>query len=872
MGKKAKTGKQRRDKFYHLAKETGFRSRAAFKLIQLNRKFNFLQRSRVLIDLCAAPGGWMQVAKQNMPVSSIVVGVDLFPIKTIPGCISLQEDITSDKCKQALTKELQSWKADVILHDGAPNVGMNWLHDAYQQACLTLQALKLATHFLRPGGWFVSKIFRSKDYNPLLWVFKQLFKKVHATKPQASRTESAEIFVVCQHYLAPDKLDHKFLDPRYVFKELELESSNKISVFHPERQKKAKAEGYDDSNAGYKTMNVTDFIACDNAVDALQSTAVIHFDDEKIANDPRTTPEIKECCKDIKVLGRKDLRSLISWWKALKEKKEDVKKEETEDSGGVDGDKLSENEKELDDIQNMVAELEDEKRRELKRKRKRVNKERTKLHEKLNLKMISKHDEGPKEEVPAMFSITQIKSKQDLNKISDQNPDYLAESELEWDSDIEISDKKKKTVVYDKEKSHLDSSGMFYVDDSHDNSEDDGDNENDVCDNSEGDISYEKKVNRKGKKRRVTFSDEMELYQYDVNKNSSKVVKQSYLPASNFENKKDSDGDESSDDDDDDDDDDNPLITDLDPRDRLTKKSQKAELWFEKDVFKNLIHEADEDYELDKIADSVKKQGGVVIEEELKNMKNGKGKFDDGDINDDYEDNTSGSDSDFDLDELEKTNLSKNKNATSKKSGFEVAPKENGKKALLRKLSVEGLAVGAMMVSSKKIKRDLIDGGWNRYAFNDDNLPDWFVEDEKKHMVKETPVPKELVDEYKKKLTELNARPIKKVVEAKARKKKRGIRKMEKAKKKLEGLLENPDISNQEKTRQIKKLYKKAKDIKKPEVTYVVAKKHSTGARISRPAGIKGRYKVVDPRMKKDNRYQNSVKKGMKGGKNKRRK
>ncbi|ERN08169.1 hypothetical protein AMTR_s00018p00145570 [Amborella trichopoda] len=419
-------GKHRLDKFYHFAKEQGYRSRAAYKIMQLNSKFNILPSARSLLDLCAAPGGWMQVAVKHMPVGSFVLGVDLVHIRPIQGAVSIQGDITTQDCRSAIRKTLGEngcGAFDVILHDGSPNVGGAWAKEATSQAALVVDAVRLASEFLVPKGTFVTKVFRSQDYNAVLYCLKQLFEKVEVTKPSASRSTSAEIYVVGLRYKAPAKIDPRLLDVKHLFQGA-IEPPKVMDVLRGTKQKRNR-EGYEDgASILRKVCLASEFVWSEMPLDLLGSVTCIAFEDPAcltIKEHSLTTEEIKALCDDLLILGKQDFKQLLKY-KVASPKASDEE----------DGMTTQENDDEhiLNEMEELTYVLDSKKKRAKKLLAKRRAKEKSRT--KIGMQIDAMEDGYIDNE---LFSLSSIKGKKDLQAVDSTEFDYINGDNVESESE-----------------------------------------------------------------------------------------------------------------------------------------------------------------------------------------------------------------------------------------------------------------------------------------------------------------------------------------------------------------------------------------------------------------------------------------------------
>ncbi|MGD2201578.1 MAG: RlmE family RNA methyltransferase [Candidatus Bathyarchaeota archaeon] len=202
---------RRKDPYYRRAKDEGYRSRAAYKLKQLNDRFGFLDGARRVLDLGAAPGGWLQVASESLPEDGIVLGVDLDDIKPLglPNVRTLVGDATEGETQREIL-DILSGKADVVLSDMAPDVSGAWDLDQYRQIYLARVALVLADRLLEEDGWFIVKTFEGSEHVRYVRDVKAVFKRVKIVKPKASRRESAENFIVAHLLKERRRLPEEF--------------------------------------------------------------------------------------------------------------------------------------------------------------------------------------------------------------------------------------------------------------------------------------------------------------------------------------------------------------------------------------------------------------------------------------------------------------------------------------------------------------------------------------------------------------------------------------------------------------------------------------------------------------------------------------
>jgi len=195
------TRERRREHFYRMAKQLKLRSRAAFKLQQLDRRYGLLRRGDVVVDLGAAPGGWLQVSRERVGDEGFVLGVDIQQIAKLPydNITTLVSDITDEATPELIRKKLPR-AADIVLSDASPKISGVWDVDHARSIELARAALAIAGAVLAPGGRLLVKVFQGDLFDDFVSDVKMKFSFVKVSKPAASRKGSAEAYVIAKGF------------------------------------------------------------------------------------------------------------------------------------------------------------------------------------------------------------------------------------------------------------------------------------------------------------------------------------------------------------------------------------------------------------------------------------------------------------------------------------------------------------------------------------------------------------------------------------------------------------------------------------------------------------------------------------------------
>jgi len=353
-----KSSKDKRDAYYRLAKEQGWRARSAFKLLQIDEEFNLFEGVTRVVDLCAAPGSWSQVlsrilikgetlgraawenkqAKEQLELSGHVstgqepkpraerqpgqgikiVAIDLQPMSPLEGIITLRADITHPSTIPLLLKALDpesfdpasvtaSHPVDLVISDGAPDVtGLHDL-DTYVQSQLLWAALNLALCVLKPGGKFVAKIFRGKDVDLLYAQLKIVFERVTVAKPRSSRASSVEAFIVCTGFCPPAGFKASLDNPLGAGTKLQGQNRQRTEPHRTVRSDGiTEVElGSDDEDDEETRRWIAPFLACGD-LSAYDADASYHLPKDRVSLDPvqpPTAPPYKKALEMRKTMG-----------------------------------------------------------------------------------------------------------------------------------------------------------------------------------------------------------------------------------------------------------------------------------------------------------------------------------------------------------------------------------------------------------------------------------------------------------------------------------------------------------------------------------------------------------------------------------------